>query len=87
MLLTNRRRSALARSLAGVTLLLAAPAGAQVVPGNPNAANESLMRQGEIRGLQQGQTSQTNTTRMQIQRERTDRPVRNDGPGVIAPRR
>lgn len=61
--------------IAGLAGLAPLPAAAQVQPGNPNAANESLSRQGEMRGLQQGITSQNNTTRMEIRRNEMSRPL------------
>ncbi|WP_375462683.1 hypothetical protein [uncultured Methylobacterium sp.] len=75
-------------TIAALAAFAAAPALAQVSQTNPNAANESLARQGESRALQQNITSQNNTTRMDIQRSQQAQPVPQTGPGVIvAPRR
>ncbi|GJE60319.1 hypothetical protein [Methylobacterium trifolii] len=68
-------------------LLAGTPALAQVQPGNPNAANESLARQGEMRSLQQGQTSQSNATRMEIQRNELTRPAPSAAPAIVVPKR
>lgn len=65
---------------------LAAPAAAQVRSGNPNAANDALARQSETRGLQQGTTTQSNTTRMDVQRSQTAPQAPPPG-GVVVPRR
>ncbi|MCJ2012075.1 hypothetical protein [Methylobacterium sp. J-076] len=71
----------LAKSLARVALaaalplaLSAAPALAQVQQGNPNAANESMSSMSTTRSLQQGSTTQNNTTMMNIQRSQSTTP-------------
>lgn len=48
--------------------LTAAPALAQVQQGNPNAANESMSTMSTNRSLQQGGTTQNNTTMMNLER-------------------
>ena len=73
--------------VAGLAGLAPLPAAAQVQPGNPNAANESLARQSESRGLQQGSTTQSNTTRMDAQRSQTAPQAPPPGGGVVVPRR
>lgn len=72
--------------LAGLALT-ASSAQAQVQPGNPNAANDSLSRQGEMRSLQQGQASQNNAIRMDMQRNQGSRPAPTPGPGIVVPKR
>lgn len=73
--------------LAGLCLSSAAitPAVAQVQQNNPNAANQSMERGAQIRGLQQEQTTQTDTLRMDIQRNQAATPAPNIGPNAIAP--
>jgi hypothetical protein len=48
--------------------LAAGPASAQVQQGNPNAANQSMSTMSTNRAIQQEQTSQSNTLRMDMQR-------------------
>jgi hypothetical protein len=82
------RLQILHKILPAATLLgLTVPALAQVQPGSPNAANESMARQSETRGLQQGITSQNNATRAEIQRSQTAPQAPPPGAGVVAPRR
>ncbi len=78
-----------AAGLAALAALSTLPAAAQVQPGNPNAANESLARQSDMRSMQQGITSQNNAIRMEIQRNEISRPhTPPPGSGAVpAPRR
>ncbi len=48
--------------------IAATPASAQVQQTNPNAANRSMETGGQLRALRQEQTTQSNTLRMDIQR-------------------
>lgn len=62
--------------------LAAGPASAQVQQGNPNAANQSMSTMSTNRAIQQEQTSQSNTLRMDMQRSQNAPPP----PPTIAPR-
>lgn len=73
--------------LAGLLAGAASPALAQVSQTNPNAANQSLERQGESRALQQNITSQNNATRMDIQRSQQMQPAPTGPSAIPAPRR
>jgi hypothetical protein len=64
--------------------LAAGPACAQVQQGNPNAANQSMSTMSTNRAIQQEQTGQTNTLRMDMQRSQNTPPT--PAPPAIAPR-
>lgn len=63
----------------------ATPALAQVQQNNPNAANQSMENSGQVRALRQEQTTQSNTLRMDIQRNQAAAPAPNTGPNAIGP--
>jgi protein-disulfide isomerase len=67
-----------------LSLSLAAPACAQVQQGNPNAVNQSMSTMSTNRAIQQEQTGQTNTLRMDMQRSQNTPPTPT--PPAIAPR-
>ena len=74
---------AVSRAALGVSALwlLALPAGsarAQVQQYDPNAANQSLARQSDMRALQQQRTSDFNTLNLQAQRNVQYRPDASD---------
>lgn len=73
--------------LAGLcmTSIAAAPALAQVQPGNPNAANQSMGASSQMRTQQQEQTTQSNTARMNSQRNEAATPAPSTSPNAIAP--
>jgi len=73
--------------LAGLCLspLLATPVLAQVQQNNPNAANQSMENNNQLRSLRQEQTTQGNTLRMEIQRNQAATPTPNTGPNTVAP--
>ncbi|MBE7203717.1 MAG: hypothetical protein INR70_38800 [Parafilimonas terrae] len=73
--------------VAGLCLssLVANPAAAQVQQNDPNAANRSLETRGEIRSLQQEQTTRTDMLRMDLQRNQAATPAPNTGPNAIGP--
>ena len=58
---------------------------AQVQQNNPNGANQSMERNGQMRALQQDQTTQTDMLRMDIQRNQAAEPGANTGPNAIGP--
>ncbi len=60
-------------------------ASAQVQQTNPNAANRSMETGGQLRALRQEQTTQSNTLRMDIQRNQAATPAPNTGPNAIGP--
>jgi hypothetical protein len=62
-----------------------ASASAQVQQTNPNAANRSMETGGQLRALRQEQTTQSNTLRMDIQRNQAATPAPNTGPNAIGP--
>jgi hypothetical protein len=64
--------------------LAAGPASAQVQQGNPNAVNQSMSTMSTNRAIQQEQTGQTNTLRMDMQRSQNTPPT--PAPPAIAPR-
>lgn len=69
-------RTALAfPALAAALALTATAADAQVQQNDPNAANASLARQGEVRAMNQARVSNFNTLNMRIQRNVQFRPV------------
>lgn len=71
--------------LAGVCLASAVttPALAQVQQNDPNAANQSMGVNSQMRTLQQEQTTQGNTLRMDVQRNQAATPAPNTGPNAI----
>jgi hypothetical protein len=73
--------------LAGLCLSSAVttPVLAQVQQNNPNAANQSMGLNSQMRTLQQEQTTQSNTLRMNIQRNEAATPAPNTGPNAIGP--
>jgi hypothetical protein len=73
--------------LAGLCLSSAVttPALAQVQQDNPNAANQSMGLNSQMRSLQQQQTTQSDTLRMNIQRNEAATPAPNTGPNAIGP--
>ena len=73
--------------LAGLCLspLLATPVLSQVQQNNPNAANQSMENNNQLRSLRQEQTTQGNTLRMEIQRNQAATPTPNTGPNTVAP--
>lgn len=73
-------------ALAPVLALSSLPASAQQPTSNLNGINESLARQGEIRNMQQNQTSETNMIRMNQQRSQQYAPAPT-GPTIVAPPR
>jgi len=75
--------------LAGLCLssAVATPALAQVQQDNPNAANQSMELNAQMRSLRQEQTTQTNMLRMDIQRNQAAMPAPNTGPNAIGPGR
>lgn len=75
--------------LAGLCLssAIATPALAQVQQDNPNAANQSMEYNAQMRGLRQEQTTQTDMLRMDIQRNQAATPAPNTGPNAIGPGR
>ena len=62
-----------------------ASASAQIQQTNPNAANRSMETGGQLRALRQEQTTQSNTLRMDIQRNQAATPAPNTGPNAIGP--
>lgn len=85
----RQRESLPMRLLIITSLCLAAiaatPASAQVQQTNPNAANRSMETGGQLRALRQEQTTQSNTLRMDIQRNQAATPAPNTGPNAIGP--
>lgn len=69
----------------GLAATAATPALAQVQQNNPNAANRSMETGGQMRALRQEQTSQSNTLRMDIQRNQAATPAPNTGPNTVGP--
>jgi hypothetical protein len=65
--------------------LIAPPALAQVQQQDPNAANRSLGTRGQMRSLQQEQTTRSDTLQMDIQRNQAATPAPNTGPNAIGP--
>ena len=65
--------------------IAATPASAQVQQANPHAANRSMETGGQLRALRQEQTTQSNTLRMDIQRNQAATPAPNTGPNAIGP--
>ena len=79
-------RSSPALILAGLAVLAAGPALAQVSsPGidSLNATNERLSERSEIRGIEQRQQFQNNETRLNIERNNLLGPSTAPSPGVI----
>jgi hypothetical protein len=64
---------------------VANPAAAQVQQNDPNAANRSLETRGEIRALQQEQTTRNDMLRMDLQRNQSATPAPNTGPNAVGP--
>ena len=64
---------------------IATPALAQVQQTNPNAANQSMESSGQMRALQQQQTTQSDMLRMDVQRNQAATPAPNTGPNAIGP--
>ena len=79
-------RTTLTATALGLSTLLpfAIPASAQVQPGNPNAANQSMSTMSTNRAIQQEQVGQTNTLRMDMQRSQNAPPT--PAPPVVVPR-
>jgi hypothetical protein len=71
--------------LAGLCLSAATPALAQVQQTNPNAANQSMESSGQMRALQQQQTTQSDMLRMDVQRNQAATPAPNTGPNALPP--
>jgi hypothetical protein len=73
--------------LAGLCLAstIATPVLAQVRQDNPNAANQSMEYNSQVRSLQQEQTTQNDMLRMDIQRNEAATPAPNTGPNAIGP--
>lgn len=73
--------------LAGLCLspLVSTPVLAQVQQNNPNAANQSMEYNSQMRSLRQEQTTQGNTLQMNIERNQAATPSPNTGPNAIAP--
>ena len=69
-------------ALAGLLGLASGPALAQVQPGNPNAANQSMQNMSTNRTMQQEQTGQNNTTMMNIQRSQNAPPTPSAPVGI-----
>ena len=68
---------------AAFCLSLATPVLAQVQQGNPNAANQSMEYNSQMRSLQQEQTTQSNRLQMTIERNQAATPAPNTGPNAI----
>jgi TolA-binding protein len=64
---------------------VASPGLAQVQQTDPNAANRSMESSGQLRALQQEQTTRSDTLRMDIQRNQAATPAPNTGPNTIGP--
>lgn len=77
--------AALTAASLGLAAAAATPALAQVQQNNPNAANQSMETSGQMRALRQEQTTQSNTLRMDIQRNQAATPAPNTGPNAIGP--
>ncbi len=76
-------------ALLTVSLAVLASGGsalAQVQQGNPNAANQSLSNEGQMRSMQQNQTSQNNLGRMNAERSQTAAPPPSGGQTEIGVR-
>ncbi len=73
--------------LAGLCLssVLATPVLAQVQQNNPNAANQSMGVNSQMRSLQQEQTTRSDMMRMEIQRNQAATPAPYPGPNAIGP--
>ena len=69
----------------GLSAALATPALAQVQQDNPNAANQSMEYNSQMRGLRQEQTTQSDMLRMDIQRNQAATPAPNTGPNALPP--
>jgi hypothetical protein len=83
-------RSSAALLLAGLAVLAAGPALAQVSSrgvDSLNDTNERLSTRSELRGIEQRQQFDTNQTRMQIQRSDLFRPSAPAAPIVVPGRR
>jgi hypothetical protein len=69
----------------GLSALMATPVLAQVQQDNPNAANQSMSLNNQMRSLQQEQTTQSDMQRMDIQRNQAATPAPYTGPNAIGP--
>jgi hypothetical protein len=69
----------------GLSAALATPALAQVQQTNPNAANQAMEYNSQMRSLRQEQTTQSDTLRMDIQRNQAATPAPNTGPNALPP--
>lgn len=73
--------------LAGLCLSSAflTPVLAQVRQDNPNAANQSMEYNSQMRSLRQEQTTQSDRLQMNIERNQAATPAPNTGPNAIGP--
>ncbi|MCJ2056797.1 hypothetical protein MKL09_09535 [Methylobacterium sp. J-048] len=73
--------------LAGLCLspIAATSVLAQVQQDNPNAANQSMEYNSQMRSLRQEQTTQGNTLQMNMERNQAATPTPNTGPNAIGP--
>ncbi|MGH1573487.1 hypothetical protein ACRAWG_26015 [Methylobacterium sp. P31] len=69
----------------GLSWSVATPVLAQVQQGNPNAANQSMEHNSQLRSLRQEQTTQSDRLRMDVQRNEAATPAPNTGPNAIGP--
>ncbi len=69
----------------GLSAALATPALAQVQQTDPNAANQAMEYNSQMRGLRQEQTTQSDMLRMDIQRNQAATPAPNTGPNALPP--
>ena len=71
----------------GLSAALATPALAQVQvqQTNPNAANQAMEYNSQMRSLRQEQTTQSDMLRMDIQRNQAATPAPNTGPNALPP--
>ncbi|KST56645.1 hypothetical protein AO398_10265 [Methylobacterium sp. GXS13] len=76
---------ALLLATACLSAIGATPVLAQVQQGNPNAANQSMEYNSQMRSLRQEQTTQGNTLQMNIERNQAATPAPNTGPNTIGP--
>lgn len=76
---------ALLLATACLSAIGATPVLAQVQQGNPNAANQSMEYNSQMRSLRQEQTTQGNTLQMNIERNQAATPSPNTGPNAIGP--
>ncbi|MHB2208294.1 hypothetical protein [Methylobacterium sp. CM6257] len=69
----------------GLSWSVATPVLAQVRQGNPNAANQSMEYNSQLRSLRQEQTTRSDQLRMDVQRNQAATPAPNTGPNAIGP--